>query len=333
MIQIDKLYSAIKKTFYYDVIISKQNKYNNLHLRQSNLLFDFEIKEKYMILRTPYLSPCMYIRNVIDPYKKDENGNYVVIEQGNYINKTNTQISFNGNNSKIPVDYIIISRLFSYVYNTESNKNNIEKFEIRAKDADKIDFLFYEQHRDKLCKIDYQKCWTDFNSSNTYLDIHHKDWITSDLGVGRYHKNKSLSDFTQCIFKKINNDIENNELLPINKNCNDISTLSYRPKLSGVAKFQGGINTEALVYQFGYSNLLSQSSSFKKLIRCNNNRWNTYYCSESDIQSVVILNNFLRVNGLKTTLKINSKIDSNNKTLINKFNEYINKFNECKNCI
>lgn len=312
-ISFDKILLAMKETFYYDVKLTKQNNNSQLYVRHKNLLFDLEINETTMNLSTGFLSPCMYINNIIDPYVKNNNGDYVIEEIGIFCDETKNCIKFSSD--KIPIDYLIMSKLFSFLKKTNPNNCvNVKNFDIIIKNE--INTLRYENNKDKLKNIEYKKCWSDFMNYNGKFTVHNKNWITSDVGCARYHKDKSVSDFTQKIFDKINASIKNCNLLPNNK------PLKYHGEISTIAKFQGGINLFPFFTSFGYSHLFDpHDKNYGELfIRCNgkcsqlntntDNRWNNYYCDESDFQSVTILNEFIKSEGIKTTLICDSKIDT-----------------------
>jgi hypothetical protein len=301
MLNIVNIYSSIKKTFYYEVLITKNTNNNNAYLQYNNLLFDITIDEKKVLLKTKYLSPCMFIQNTIRPYVMDNDKNYTIVEYGEYTDKSELNIKFDANNSKIPIDYFLITKLFAFLKKNDHflKYSNIKKIDIKQKNENEIDTSFYENEKNKLTNIKYSDCWKNFNL-NANFKIHHKEWITSDLGIGRYKEQQSISDFTQKIFDKINNYIDANNLKLLGNKKN---------KISGIANYYGGINLTKILDCFGHSNI--SKNAYSNII-CSNS-WNEYYVSNTDIQTLVVFNEFLKVEGIKTTLMYDGKIDTTKK--------------------
>lgn len=302
---------SLKETFFYNIKITKKYDKSEIHLKHKNLLFSLEIKETKMFLSTRYLSPSMYILNLIKPYEKNFEGYYVVYEEGFYVDNTKKCIEFDSD--KIPIDYVIISRLFSFLKN--NNFSNIKEFDIIPK---KNVNLFDYENKKKLSKIEYKKCWKDFMNYNGSLIVHDKRWITYDLSY-IFGNIKPISEFAQNVFDKINESMKKGNL------SLKYDELEYHNEISGVFKAQGGINLTLFLKSFGYSHLFDQknlncgdilirSSGYLYPKTSTDNAWNNYYCDNSDFQSVVILNEFIKSEGIKTTLICHSETDTNQNT-------------------
>ena len=145
---------------------------------------------------------------------------------------------------------------------------------------------------------------------NGNFKVHDKNWQTADLGLNRLKNGASFSDSTSKIINYINNDLtnENNLLNPDNEskkeNRDYYENYFYSSKITGVAKLQGGVDLYAISSLFGNHYLYKKYD--EQILRCNGefDCFRYYSCSECDLQSIIVFNEFLKKYDKQTTLEI-----------------------------
>lgn len=305
----ENIKKAIKKTFYYKIIITKIDNKKNIYIQHINPLFDLEINELNLNVKTKYLSPCMYLKNIINKYEKDDDNNYIICEKGIYMN--NTEIEFNIKDS-IPIDFLIITKLFSFTYNTPNMCKNISNINIFLEKNEKLLEKYIEQYVNnfKIIEPELKNIWNDYKKYGIFK-INNNKWITSDPGVGRFSTNEYFSEYTKNILSTINKKLDES----LFNNSNLDKNLYYK-KIHAAHKFQGGLNLKCISSIFGNNYLYNNNES---IIRCcgnsvywnnmywRNNMYNVYNLNESDIQSIIIFNEFLKKENISTTLTFDNQ--------------------------
>ena len=299
MSQIELITKALVQTFsQYCVNIGVNKIEEPTILKYNNLLFNVEIKNNKLQLKTKYLSPCMFMRhNLIEKYKC-ENDEYILEESGTLIDGC---INFNSENN-IPIDYMIIMKVFSV------DKQNISSITIKKNNDEHVIkqytnkiMNYLKNIKEKELKDMTNKSWNNYKMDGTFK-VHNPDWKTADIGLYRLNDGTSETLHTKKIIDNINNDLYVKTIMcPDNIDISNCKNNEYYDKISGIVRYQGGVNLEAIFSLFGNSHILNQY--FDIILRCNDeNNYNHYGCHEADFQSIIIFNEFLRKYDQKTTL-------------------------------
>lgn len=233
----------------------------------TNFLFKFNTSpsKHTLVFKTKYLTPSLYIRDLlIQEIKKDEDGYYTIILP------TNKEKTGYENKHSIPSIYLLMLCKFS------SNKMYIQE---QDDDNDDVDFKNYINSV-KIEQNTIDKIYNYKQNIHTYLKIHDKNWMTMDCVYG----SKSLSPYTHSIFSKIYYD-EN-------------------IKLNSVCRAQGGINTYDIYKKMNIFNP-NKNNLYENFVRCggNKNRYNEYGSFDSDIETITYLQELLKKYDVQSTLQ------------------------------
>jgi len=317
--------SALKKTFpNYLIKIIKKNNQNNQGkngsvnicdgdgdcddddniLYYSNPIFSLEITNEKLILKTKYLSPCMFVINELytrynkigDFYHIEilnlnlpdlNSSNKFVLEQNKFnefdefdefdeIVFTSNELVFNPNNM-IPIEYI--SMVIDF-YDTETN-NCIEKIIIESEqnpnpipnEQFKL-FISTLNASDDIIKNSYNDYSLNLNLNLRILD---PEWIILDTRF-KLPNGKNYSNIVEKFFNWV---FESKLKTLSNFNCTIDKIFFVEPnKIKTISKAEGGIDLSSIFLSFGYSELVNkkQSHFYLNFIRCG---CNCYECINS----------------------------------------------------
>jgi hypothetical protein len=253
------------------------------------IMFSCKANSTSLTFKTRYLTPTMYIRHkIFRPYPKDFDNNYII--SVNNESKNNLKRIYKSN-GEVP---IIFAKMITDFHCTENKvileeTNDISEFsDYVEKDLPDINDYKFSQILNDVFKKKHniQEFLT--------LEVLNKNWYTFDASCINC-ASKSAKEFFKW-FK----DTDFNSINPL-----DWDSTSKRVKtINCLYRSQGGIKYDGILYSFP-DTMITNDEGYNNHLRCIEGKFNKYSGSESDILSITLLHELMKLYGLKTKIIIN----------------------------